>query len=173
MMISATGNRRGGFTILEILLVLLVLAGISTLFVANVDYIFRQQEEVSVENAFWEASREARLYAQLNRRPVTVRFDLEESAFLLESGGERVRAFPAASETSDGRTIQVEFVQERARNELVLVRGQLVDTRPIEQVVFYPDGSSTQFWIEVAVGGDRRQIRVDPWTGAEMLVSER
>jgi type II secretory pathway pseudopilin PulG len=173
-MISATGNsRQAGFTIVEILLVLLLIVGISSLFVANIDYVFRQQEETTVENAFWDASREARLHAQLNRRPVTLYYDREQGAFVMQSGGAPIRSFPAITETRDGRRIEVDFVQERSRNEMVLIRGQLIDSRPIEQVVFYPDGTSTQFWIELAVGADRRQIRIDPWTGAEMLVQER
>lgn len=172
MTTSATGKGRGGFTILEILLVLLLLIGISSIFVANIDLLFREQDEVTVENAFWETSREARLHALYTRRAVVVHYDEDESAFVLMSGGEVVRSFPAAGQTRDGDPISVEFVQERPRNELILVRGQVVDTRPVEQVVFYPDGTCTQFWVELAVGSERRQIRIDPWTGAEMLAAD-
>lgn len=172
MTISATGKSRCGFTILEVLLVLVIAVAITGLFVANIDSLFRERDEVSVEAAFWETSREARLHAQLTRRPVTVRYDSEEGGFVMESRGEVVRSFPASAETYDGAPIAVEFVQERPRTELVLVRGQLIDTRPIEQVVYYPDGTCTQFWVEFAVGNDRRQIRIDPWTGAQMLVAK-
>lgn len=167
---SATGKRRrSGFTILEVLLVLFLIAMIGTLFVVNIDSALRDQEESTVENAFWEASREARLQALLKRRPVIMYYDHEESVFRLVSGGESVADFDARGVTRDGDAITVEFVQERASSDLVLIRGELIDTRPVEQVVFYPDGSSSSFSVELRFGSERRQIRIDPWTGAQML----
>lgn len=168
--ILATGKRStGGFTILEILLVLFLIALMGTIFVVNIDNTFRDQEEATVEHAFWDASREARLQALYNRTPVTLFYDTESNAFVLQSRQSAIASYPAASQTRAGDPITVQFVQERANNELVLLRGQLVDTRPIEQVVFYPDGSCTSFWVELSFGNQTRQIRIDPWTGAEML----
>lgn len=171
-MTSETGKgRKSGFTLLEILLVLLLLVGISSLFVANIDVVFREEDEASVENAFWEASREARLQALYSRRPVIMRYDMEEGAFFIGGSTGGARSFAASGKTREGQPIQVNFVQERPRNEAVLIRGQLIDTRPLDQVVFYPDGTCTSFWLEIAVGDSRRQIRIDPWTGAEMLTA--
>lgn len=158
-----------GFTIIEILLVLALMTGIMTLFVANVGMVFRDQNEVTVEYAFWTASRETRLQAMLSKRPVSLRYDEEKGAFVMEMDGSVLRAFPARGTTADGREISIQFVQERPRTELVVVRGRLIDTRPIGHVVFYPDGTCTSFWLEIAWGGERHQIRIDPWTGAEML----
>lgn len=155
------------------MLVLFLIALIGTLFVVNVDSALRAQDESTVENAFWEASREARLQALLNRRPVVLFYDEEESAFQLVSGGARIASFPGSGVTRDGDPIRVEFVQERPSNQLVLIRGELVDTRPIERVAFYPDGSSTSFSVEFFYGNQRRQIRIDPWTGAHMLSQAR
>lgn len=171
---SATGKgRRGGFTILEMMLVLFLIAMIGTLFVVNVDSALRDQGESTVENAFWEASREGRLQALLTRRPVVLEYDQETASFQLVSGGAVIGTYPGAGVTRDGAPITVEFVQERPTSELVLIRGQLVDTRPVEQVVFYPDGSSTSFSVEFSFGAERRQIRIDPWTGVQMLMKER
>ncbi len=171
---SATGKRpRAGFTILEILLVLFLVAMIGTLFVVNIDSAFRDQEEATVEHAFWQASREARLQALFTRRPVTLVYDVESLAFKLLSGGASIGSYPAAGVTRAGDRITVQFVQERASSELILLRGRLVNTRPIDQVVFYPDGSCTSFWVELHFGIETRQIRIDPWTGAEMLSQVR
>ena len=148
-----------------------LIAVMTTLFVVNFNVIFQEEERITAEDAFWEAARESRLQALLSRRPVILRFDEEASAFVMamEQEGEGLRRFPVHALTHDGREILVRFVQERPRSELILIRGQLIDTRPIDQVVFFPDGSATSFWLEIEVGGERRQVRVDPWTGAEML----
>lgn len=148
------------------------MALIGTIFVVNIDSALRDQEESTVEHAFWDASREARLQALYNRRPVTLVYDEEGSAFELISGNASIGSFSAAATTKAGDPISVRFVQQRASNEMVLVRGDLVDTRPIDQVVFYPDGSCTSFWVELEFGSDTRQIRIDPWTGAELLAEE-
>jgi general secretion pathway protein H len=152
------------------MLVLFLIALIGTLFVVNVGSALRDQEESTVENAFWEASREGRLQALLTRRPVVLYYDEEASAFQLVGGGAPIGTYAAAGVTRDGAPITVEFVQERPTSELVLIRGQLINTRPVEQVVFYPDGSSTSFSLELSFGAERRQIRIDPWTGVRMLM---
>lgn len=173
MTISATGKRSsGGFTILEILLVLFLIAMVGTIFVVNIDSLLRDQEEATVEKAFWNASREARLQALFKRSPVSLAYDAENDVFNLAHSGAVIDSFPAAGVTRTGEEITVEFVQQRASTEMVLLRGELVDTRPIDQVVFYPDGSCTSFWVQLNYGSDSRQIRIDPWTGAEMLPQE-
>lgn len=168
---SETGKTAAaGFTILEILLVLFLISMIGTIFVVNIDTALRNQEEATVEAAFWEASREARIQALYSRRPVTLTYEPEASTFHLTSGGAALNSFSAAGVTSQGDPITVQFVQERASNEVTLIRGRLVDTWPIEQVIFYPDGSCTSFWVELNFGSQQtRQIRIDPWTGAEIL----
>ena len=173
MTISVTGKSRSGFTILEMLLVLIVVVGIGGLFVTNFDRLFREAEDASVESAFWTASQEARLEALYSRQPISVFFDEERAAFVMASLGEEIRVFPAATETADGRAIDVAFVQRRPGDRQVLIGGRAVDTWPIDQIVFYPDGTCTAFSLEIAVGADRRRIQIDPWTGAEMLVSEK
>ena len=174
MMTSETGKRvSGAFTILEVLLVIFLIALIGTIFVVNIDSLLRDQEEASVERAFWEASHKARMQALFLRRPVSLFFDEENTAFQLVSGETLIETFPAKGTTQTGDPITVQFVQQRASNEMILIRGRLVDTQPIGQVSYYPDGSCTNFWLELHFGGETRQIRVDPWTGAKMLTGER
>lgn len=172
MTISETGKSRAGFTILELLLVLVLIIGITSLFVANFDQIFREKENSSVENAFWKASREANLEALYSRRPVSVFFDEEVGEFVMSRLGEAIKTFPASTETQDGRAIHVSFVQPRPGNSQILIGGRAVDTQSIDQVVFYPDGTCTAFSLEIGVGADRRRIQIDPWTGAEMLAAK-
>lgn len=173
MTISATGKAgRAGFTILEILLVFFLIALIGTVLIVNIDSVLRDQDEATVERAFWDASREARLQSLLTRQPVVLTYDFENSYFNIRTASGSLAQFPANAVTQSGDPITIRFVQERPKSELVLIRGRLIDTYPIEEVIFYPDGSCTSFWVEVESGGNVRQIRIDPWTGAEMLTRQ-
>src|SRR5690606_7983043 len=107
------------------------------------DRLFREAEDASVESAFWEASQEARLEALYSRQPISVYFDEERAAFVMTNLGEEIREFPATTETADGRRIDVAFVQQRPGGRQVLIGGRAVDTWPIGQIVFYPDGTCT------------------------------
>lgn len=174
MMTSEIGKGSSeAFTILEVLLVLFLIALIGSIFVVNIDSLLRDQEEASVERAFWEASHKARMQALYLRKPVSLFYDEENSAFQLVSGETLLNTFPASGTTYDGNPIVVQFVQQRASNEMILIRGRLVDTQPIGQVSYYPDGSCTNFLLELSYGSERRQIQIDPWTGAEMLAENR
>src|SRR5690625_7932680 len=96
MMTSETGKRvSGAFTILEVLLVIFLIALIGTIFVVNIDSLLRDQEEASVERAFWEASHKARMQALFLGRPVSLFFDEENTAFTLVRGVVDVRLFTA------------------------------------------------------------------------------
>lgn len=167
---SATGrfSSRGGFTLLEILLVLLLILGITSLFVVNIGVVFRDQDEATVEDAFWQAAREARLQALYSRRPVSLYFDPEEYAFHLHQSGTSIGSYPIGLR-GDAEPIRVQFVQERPRTEYVLLRGELVTTQPIAEAVFFPDGTCNSFWVELASARERWHIRIDPWSGAELL----
>jgi len=174
MMTSETGKiRTGAFTVLEVLLVLFLIALLGTIFVVNIDNLLRDREEASVERAFWDASHKARMQALFLRKPVSLFFDEENSAFQMISEGNLLETFPARNTTATGDPITVHFVQQRASNELILIRGQLIDNQPIAQVSYYPDGSCTSFWLQLDFAGESRQIQVDPWTGAEMLSKAR
>lgn len=166
--LSAAVAARRGFTLFEILLVLLLIMGILSVFVVNMDVAFRQEDEISVEDAFWDAAREARLQALYTRRPVSLLFNEEEYAFELRQTGGPVGSFPIGL-GRNGVPLRVQFVQERPSSEYVLLRGEIQDTRPIAEAVFYPDGTCTTFWVELRSAQERWHIRIDPWSGAELL----
>ena len=152
-----------GFTLIEILLVIAVMALLSTLFITGVG-VLASREERTPEEVFEQAMREARWLALEGERPVMLGFDDEKKAFFLirETGGERLHEYPVDKNAS------VRFLKQRPRATYVLIRGELVQTEPVEQVAFFPDGSSVPFSVEIGYTSDRRTYAVDLWTGAPL-----
>ncbi len=164
-----TGDResaaRAAFTLIEILLVLAVIALLSSLFLTGVA-VLTARDEQTLEEVFEQAVREAKWKALDGGRPVTMEFDDEKKAFVLRRGGGEVLAeYPVEL---GGDSVRVRFFHKRPRDGYVLIRGELVQTDPVDRVAFFPDGSSTPFTIELRYGGDMTSYPVDPWTGARL-----
>src|SRR5690606_29342280 len=86
-------DRRAGFTLVEMLLVFALIAMFATLFVVNAGALMQQSAAQVVETRFWEAVREARSRAILDRVAHSVRFDDDATAFVVtnvRSGAERL-----------------------------------------------------------------------------------
>ncbi len=159
----SAARARNGFTLIEILLVIAVIALLSSLFVTGVA-VLAARDEGTLDEVFEQAVREARWLALDGERPVVLGFDEDKNAFVLsrEAGGEAMREFPVDSAAS------IRFLKQRPRTSYVLIRGELVQTEPVESVTFFPDGSSTPFTIELGYAGDRWSYPIDPWTGAPL-----
>jgi type II secretory pathway pseudopilin PulG len=166
-------RRRGGFTILEVLLVVALLAATATLFLVSFDSLARTTPEETIEAVFWSALRDAREHALRTRQPVQVFFDAEQFAFVL-AGAQPFRTVRVpVNEWPSGLEVGVRFLEEVAQNEFILVRGELVTRREVPRALVFPDGTCRAVEVEIAVGRATRRIAVDPWTCAELLVPDR
>lgn len=165
-----SSNRRfrrgavGGFTLLEILLVLAIIGLFSGIFIANMNLLFTFRDEKSTEEVFEEAVRQARFLSAKDKAPVQLLFDEELPGFRLKQGGEFID-FPVREREE---RYEVRFLQERSRDSFILIQGQLVETEPIDRVVFFPDGSCTPFLVEFGSGAEAFTVRIDPWTGVRL-----
>jgi general secretion pathway protein H len=165
-------RRCSAFSLVEILLVIALLALFSSLFVLNLDSLIAQGEADSLESEFWRATREARTLALYERAPQTLRFDEEAIAFTV-SGANGEKKFSINTEDwSEESRAEVLFTQRLADGSYSLIQGNLVTTKEIPFVRFFPDGTCMPFLVELNVGESERTIEVDPWTGAELLSAE-
>lgn len=160
---------RRGFTLLEVMLVVALIAVAGTLFFVNLEALGRSSPADEFEGAFWRAMAQARERALASRRTVELRWDGESKAFLLESAaGPASVPVPAEAQPRNAECA-ASFSEEVAANDFILVRGELVTRRTVSAVRVFPDGTCQAFVVEFQLGEHRHRVSIDPWTGAEML----
>lgn len=160
---------RAGFTLLELMLVIALMAVAGSMFLVSLESLGKSSPEDEFESAFWRASALAREHAVAARRTVELRWDEEARAFALEGGGAPAQVPVPTNADAKNRRYSATFTEEVAANDYILVRGALITRRPTPAVRFFPDGSCQAFAVEFSLGDAKRQVLVDPWTGAEML----
>lgn len=156
------------------LLVFALIAMFATLFVVNAGALMQQSAAQVVETRFWEAVREARSRAILDRVAHSVRFDDDATAFVVtnvRSGAERLYSINRDELPSDVE-LNIAFHKRVDRSQFTLVAGQLQDLREIPEVRFFPDGACVPFVVTLGIGATEREIEIDPWTGAELLADD-
>ncbi len=160
-----------GFTLLEVLLAIALIAVAGSLFLVSLESLGRSSPADELESAFWRAMALGRERALASRRTVELRWDEEARVFLVGSGES---ALPVRIESKEkAESCGATFTEEVAANDFILVRGELVTRRATPVVKLFPDGTCQAFCVELAVGERSRQrLNIDPWTGAEMLSAE-
>ena len=157
-------SRRIGFTLLEILLVLALIALIWVLVGGAVIRVI-DADHPTPEDVFWQACRSAQKMASLSERDVSLTFDSKEKKLVWSNGLETEdAAFDPA-----GGAVSVQFLQAQKGGSLILIAGQVVETQEVPRVSFYPDGTCSAFRVQFRVGANAWQVAIDPWTCAPML----
>lgn len=140
--------------------------------VVNFDSLFREGELQALEGEFWDAVDVAKEDAAFKQTRYILSWDEETHSFLLESGEYKGKFEVDTSNFGEDVELAVSFTEALPENGYVLIGGRLVTDRDIEQVMFYPDGTCTPFTVVMAIAGYESSIRIDPWTGAEMVSIE-
>ncbi len=143
--------RPGGFSLLEILVVLALFGLISALLIGGSTSLLRSVTADDVQNTAISAIAAARHSAVLTGR--TLEFTSNDQTRVLDWGEGRaalagegsVRLLPAA------------------RTSSTLVGGQLVEA-PLARVRFYADGTCDPFRLEVVRDKASHVLTIDPWT---------
>ncbi len=168
---AASGHRRG-FTLLEVMLVIALMAVAGAMFVVSMESLGKSSPADEFEGAFWRAMAMGRDRALTSRRTVELRWDEETKAFLVEGGGAKASVPVPAEANAQDRECVATFSEEVAANDFILVRGELVTRRPAAAVRIFPDGSCQAFAVEFKLGDYKHRVIIDPWTGAEMLSTD-
>lgn len=158
---SHTGLSRPerAFTIVEVLVVIALLALVSSLFVGGASDWLRARQ-LTPEDQFWQAIGDARQLALRTDQTVVLRYD-EKTKQLRWSDG-------AAAQTLawTGKSLEFLPVQE---NGSILIGGSLVETGRLDAVRFFADGSCDAFRVQItSPDGRRRIMHIDPWTCAPL-----
>lgn len=150
--------RRGGFTLVEVLLVLAIFLLFSALFIPGVNSILREMDERGPEQIVSETILAARNAALESGHTVALYFDSKERRF--QSDGEVLEFAPLPSD------MKVELLPPET-GATVLLGGQLVETEELRRVRFFPDGTCDPFRMRIQEAGQNAWVLVaDPWTCA-------
>ncbi len=163
MTTSATGER-GGFTLVEILLALALIALLSTIFISGTNSLLAGSAPTPDEQ-FWKACGDARKEALEEQKNVLLTFDTKTRGFLLNDGAHQ-KTVPVTG--PDDLAIDFHPAQSDS-SSMALVGGTLVDTQPLASVTFYDDGTCTPFRVQIRTAGGAHLLSIDPWTCAPEL----
>jgi len=161
------GRRRAGFTLVEILLVLAVIALVSALVLPGLGGLFRTLDNQEPDQVLWDAITAARERALSANRPVWLHFDREQRVLTWTDDLEaKARPWPA--------DVTLQFLQPKESGSAsVLIGGRLVETQEMPGVRFYPDGTCDRFRAQIRTGtAAPRVFAVDPWTCARVIEAE-
>jgi prepilin-type N-terminal cleavage/methylation domain-containing protein len=166
--VAAKIGPNGGFTLLELLLSLALLALFASLLIGGSSKALTEAP-ASADELFWKACHTARKAALLSGREIRLGFAEDRDygkRFTVTDGTTVLKEFPVTAPAN----VEVTFLpsQKFGGGSLILA-GQVVETSTMKFATFYPDGTCSQFRLQVRAGADSHVIGIDPWTCAAML----
>ncbi len=173
-------QRERGFTLLEVLLSIAIIALVASVLVGGAAHMISDQPVTSHE-VFWKAVREARKAALKAEHDIRLKFDRDKKQFYLIDGlapstadetgtpqEVRIKTFPTTA--SRAGELTVEFLGPSAKGaHTILLGGLLLESKSISYVTFYSDGTCMPFRAQFARGGSSSILSIDPWTCAPIL----
>ena len=165
----ARRNRRAGFTLLEILLTLAIIAAMAAVLVSG-SIRLTEMKPISPQEIFWKAVQETRKRALRSGAEQQLRITGKNKTLaLVASGPNGETSFPFNA-TSD---LQVELLSSGKSRSAILIGGQAVETGSVPYVTFYGDGTCSPFRVQFHAGGNSVfLVSIDPWTCAPVLLAD-
>jgi len=175
-------HRRRGFTLLEVLLSIALIALLAGVLVGLSSRLTTDQP-ATVSDVFWLAVREARKAALKSEHEIRLRFDKEKKQFLLidgiapatlaADGITRIetprKTFPVPPVVSADLAVDFLAPAPKGGGNAILVGGVLIEAQTIPYVSFYADGTCRPFRAQFVRGGATSMLAIDPWTCAPVL----
>lgn len=159
---------RGGFTLLEVLITLALIALMTGVLVVGANRLLSDSPK-SAEELFWAAVGEARKDALLHNHEVRLTVDTKTLEFVTWSDAGEMR-YPFVPR----EIAEIDFLAPKSpgTSSAILVGGQLVETQTIPSVTFYNDGTCSPFRAQLKTKTGARILEIDPWTCAPMLIGQ-
>ncbi|HEY1794012.1 MAG TPA: type II secretion system protein [Opitutaceae bacterium] len=159
----ATGER-SGFTLVEVLLVIALIALVGWIFIGGSAALL-SDKGATPDELFWKAVTAARKEALEEQKSVILTYDQKARAFEIGDGAS-TRSIPVSGPDD----LVIDFHPPPSDTSAAfLVGGTLVETEPMAAVTFYADGTCTAFRAQMRVPGAAHILNVDPWTCAPVL----
>jgi len=161
-------RRKQGFTLVEILLAVALVAMLSSVFVLNVNSLLRDGELETLEREYWRAVETARSGSVFKQQVHLVEWDAKGYRFLVKSAGQ-TEVFEVDRSQMGDLEIEVFFEEVAPENSYVLIAGELVAKREIATVSFFPDGTCSPYTVSLRVAEYETSFQMDPWTGVQLV----
>ena len=174
------GRSRGGFTLLEILLSIAIVALLAAVLIGGSAALLNEQP-LSLDEVFWRTVQVARKEALTSEREIRVKFDVQKKQFTLLEGlapsaagpdgiiPEEIPVKQIPVPAGNATELAIDFLGAGKAGNSILVGGVLLESQPIPFVTFYSDGTCTPFRVQVSRNGAVHTMAVDPWTCAPVL----
>ena len=166
--VDATGRSRG-FSVIEILLVVALIAIVSSAIVTNVVSLAGKDDSLTVEDAVRKAVRQARFQSASERRNVSLVYDADLNEL-------QISGLPSISisNASPDDPIELRLYRIRPLDGSQSPETTPVDLEPVNSVEFAPDRSSSPFVIEINYGGrERERLYYDAFSNLTRSPPER
>ena len=153
---------RRGFTLIELILVIALIALVGGLVAINAEAMLRGLSEEPVDRIFQKAVREARFQAASIKEPTFLRYDGESGVLEISTETGRSLASFRTTPADSEQFPRLEFEQLLPGFGLSgLSRQEAVE---IDTVVFRPDRSSTPFRVRFDLAQSSFTQRYDPFS---------
>lgn len=150
---------REGFTLVEVLLVMALLALFAAVFIPGVNSILREIDSRGPEQLLAESILAARSEALETGREVELRYEEQTRQLVWGAAAVRAEALPLG--------VTCELLPVAAGGN-ILLGGVLTEAQePLRRVRFFPDGTCDAFRVRLKMMGESpRLYLIDPWTCA-------
>lgn len=182
--VSPSRKRRfaAGFTLLEVLLSLAIIALIGSVLIGGAANLLNDQP-VSVDDVFWKAVQQARKTALKAEHDIRLKFDREKKQFWIVDGlvpttlaadgftkeETPLKVFPVSVPNGVDMSVDLLPAPSKGGGNAILIGGVLLESQPLAYVTFYSDGTCTPFRLQVMRSGAEHKLSIDPWTCAQVL----
>ena len=153
---------RRGFSLIELIIVISLIALVGGLIVVNAEGILRGLGKEPINRIFQTAVREARFQAASIKEPAYLVYNEEQGDLIIfNDSGQRLADFDIKTE---GANENPEIIFEQILPAMGLDSFSTEETIEIKQVVFRPDRSSTPFQVTIRDDKEDFTLKYDPFS---------
>lgn len=170
-MTLATGNRNAiatsgiGFSLIEIVLVLGLIAFVATVMITNLASMVGRGDTQTTEETLFAAVRKARFIAASERTTTQLRFNKESNSLQISVRDSEVESFPLGESFKENRSAEIRFSLIPASRGFAPAKDAAYADLETKVVKFAADRSSSPFVAEIDLGsGTPDRLQFDPFS---------